>query len=930
VTKVVIGLSVAVMFAFAACGWNWWFHDRTDPLQRVEQSIEQGNARAALIDLHAAMVVKSRDPGPHLRLAAVLMKLADPVTADREYRLALSLGADRWVVTPLLAEALLAEGLNEEVLRRTPQTGPAPDIALRNLYARSVAQLELGDLAAAAATLAQVRRVGPDSIEVPLIAARIAAARGENQQAEDALETVLRRAPRLLDAVLLKEQLAALRGDHAEALNEAGLAVDVAPWSLVARIRRATELIYAGKDDQAQADVDAVLNLQPRFIDAIYLTGILEARRGQDRDAAVAFEQLDPVLGRFPQALYYKALVAAKLGQIETAVSYARRYNALVPGDPDGVRLVARADMAAGTPDHAVPILEASIAAGSKDTQMFDLLGSAQGNLGNPVAAIDAFQRALALAPDDPVIRTHLGLAQIQSGAVPQAFGTLTMAADNPLAPPAAQEALVSVAIADGDLASARAALSRFRAQAGETEQAGILAGMIEVRRHDLSAAQAAFADTLRRFPTSLPARLAYAKVLLQQGRRLDAMDAMAEILAHDPANVAALKVYLPLLVQNRQLGRLVAVLGAAHAANPRQAGFTATLADALVLSGDARKAVSMLRAVGDSGPLPPVLLAALARAQASASAAGLPVGMAAEAGANFREVLRMIPNDAVDRIAYIDMLLRDHDTETARAQLEAGLALAPQNFRFMSTLVELEAQTKGLDAGLRLADTLRADPARQPDARLLKGDALMRARRYNSAVRAFLDEYETAPALPLLLRAAAAHVAAGQEAAATRLLQGWLAHDPNAPEALQDLAKLDLRASRLDQARAHLEALLALQPDDATALNNLAVTYLLQGDPRARATAQQAYLQGGGPDAADTLGWIMVQQGEAAAALPLLRQAASMAPGDAGIRYHLAAALSAVGRPAEAIPVLQTLLEPAERFADRPAAAKLLADLSR
>ena len=245
-----------------------------------------------------------------------------------------------------------------------------------------------------------------------------------------------------------------------------------------------------------------------------------------------------------------------------------------------------------------------------------------------------------------------------------------------------------------------------------------------------------------------------------------------------------------------------------------------------------------------------------------------------------------------------------------------------------MSTLVELEAQTRGLEAGLKLADTLRADPAHRPGSTLLKGDALMRARRYNAAIRAFLDEYEADRNVPPLLRAVAAQAAAGQDAEAARLLNDWLRTAPNTPAVLQALAKLDLRANRLPDAQAHLEALLTMIPDEPVALNNLAWTYQQLGDKRARATAQRAYLQAPAPDTADTLGWILLGENDAAAAAPLLQQANDGRTPDPGARYHWAAALKVLGRAPEAVAVLEPLLARPDLFPDRPAAEALLKDL--
>ena len=118
--------------------------------------------------------------------------------------------------------------------------------------------------------------------------------------------------------------------------------------------------------------------------------------------------------------------------------------------------------------------------------------------------------------------------------------------------------------------------------------------------------------------------------------------------------------------------------------------------------------------------------------------------------------------------------------------------------------------------------------------------------------------------------------------------------------------------------------------PDHPAALNNLAWTYQLRGDKRAREMAQRAYLKAPGPDSADTLGWILLGEGEAAAALPLLQQAGSARPSDPAVQYHWAAALRAGGRAAEAAP------DPAGLVAEPPAvprtrkeAERLLRELS-
>ncbi|MDZ7644748.1 MAG: tetratricopeptide repeat protein [Woeseiaceae bacterium] len=81
---------------------------------------------------------------------------------------------------------------------------------------------------------------------------------------------------------------------------------------------------------------------------------------------------------------------------------------------------------------------------------------------------------------------------------------------------------------------------------------------------------------------------------------------------------------------------------------------------------------------------------------------------------------------------------------------------------------------------------------------------------------------------------------------------------------------------------------MLRQNPDNFTALNNLAWLYFTSGDSRAEALARRAYEAA--PDngsVADTLGWILVSNGSLDEGVDLLRRAVELSDGRATIRYH-------------------------------------------
>jgi Flp pilus assembly protein TadD len=80
-------------------------------------------------------------------------------------------------------------------------------------------------------------------------------------------------------------------------------------------------------------------------------------------------------------------------------------------------------------------------------------------------------------------------------------------------------------------------------------------------------------------------------------------------------------------------------------------------------------------------------------------------------------------------------------------------------------------------------------------------------------------------------------------------------------------------------------------------------------------------------PDINDSLGWLKVQQRDAAGGLSYLRRAHDLRPKDTAITYHLIVALDANAKRNDARALLKTLLASGGEFPDKQAALKLSSD---
>jgi predicted Zn-dependent protease len=156
--------------------------------------------------------------------------------------------------------------------------------------------------------------------------------------------------------------------------------------------------------------------------------------------------------------------------------------------------------------------------------------------------------------------------------------------------------------------------------------------------------------------------------------------------------------------------------------------------------------------------------------------------------------------------------------------------------------------------------------------------------------------------------------------------LTTWLDQHPKDVRAQYRLALSYLALERLDAAKSAFAKVVELQPDNAVALNNLALLSRDEDPQKALTYAERAYELNPDPRVMDTLGVTLLHQGETRRALKLLQDASMKRPDLATIKYHYAMALSQSGRQDEARKVLKRLAD--ADFPEKAEAHALLAEL--
>lgn len=900
-------------------GAVWWkFIRQGDPLENAKRFLAAGDVRAAGVELRTAVRDNPSNAEAHLRLGELQLQVGDPIAAEKELKTASRLGAQAPELPVLLAQAYLQQNRYQDLLKEFPTSLVRPDQAPQLLIYRALAQLSLKDVDAARASVIEAEGLAPRSPNPPLAAARIAIAANDLKEAEAKVDRALELDSRRADALLLKAQLLNARGERAQALKTLDAAVLLAPTNVPVRLERANALIASGEDAKAKVDVDTVLASQPNSAAGVYFHAVLLTRAGDYAGADASMQKLSGVMARFPRAYYFQAINKFNLGQTEQAVDAGVRYLQRNPTDPDGIKLMARIYLANGKADQAQALLSAVALRGAADAEMLDLLGRSYALAGKPGQAAQSFGRALQIAPNDADMLARLASTKLRAGDAAGATEDFRKSLE--LAPSSSNtaEALVVSALASGNLVEAKRALEALRKQVGDTESVQLFAGTIAMQEQDWAGAQSRLDAAAKSFPHSAKPQLALAELANREAKPLEFEQHLTEALKIEPANGFALSQMLRLLLAQNRLDAAVTVLQAATAAAPKNLALAVALADMQLRAKAPERASAVLAPLEREQPQNSALLGARARVQVA-------MGQDAQARETYRRILALNPGDPMAEQQLTLLLTSAKEWDAARTLLRDALRTRPGDSDLLHLLVGVEYGAGGLDGALAAIGRLKADPAARKVANYLTGDLYMYLKRYDDAMKAYQVALEAAPSSEIALMIANAAIAGGKLDQAVAALRDWLRHSPEDMSALFALTTLELQLGQLDQATADIEALLQKQPGNAVALNNLAWIYQLRGDQRALGLAEKAYQTAPSTQTADTLGWIKAKQGDAAGSLQLLNYAAIGEPNDPSIKYHLAYTLNAMGKAAEAKPLLEQALASKAGFPERSDAKALL-----
>lgn len=428
--------------------------------------------------------------------------------------------------------------------------------------------------------------------------------------------------------------------------------------------------------------------------------------------------------------------------------------------------------------------------------------------------------------------------------------------------------------------------------------RAGVL-----LARSDVEGARAGFEKALALDPLYQPALDNLAQLDVVSRKPDDARKRYEAALARDDKNVGLLTALARLATQQGKPAQAMRWLEQAHREHPDASAPAQLLAAYYLRAGEPAKALTLARKLQATDPGAPDRLALLAETQAEA-------GQPQAALESFEKLAVLQPNAAVQlRIATLH--LANSRVDDALAAARKASKLEPDHDEAAILLSSLLIEKNALAEATTHARDWQTRHAGSPLGFKLEGDVLMMQHKPADALQRYEQAFKLAPSGPVLIAAFRALQAAGRQQEASARIIAWLERQPADQPTRMYYASALLAANDFAGASSQYLKVVERSPDNVVALNDLAWTLLQQKDPRALAHAERAHrLAPRNPAVADTLAAILLERGDTARALPLLRKAVEGAPKASEIRFHLAQALLKAGDRAGARTECEQLLK--------------------
>lgn len=794
-----------------ACGKE----DSAALLAEARIMIARGDYKAATIQLKNALTQDGNNAEARFELGKLYLDQADPASAEKEFRRARKAGYEANAANPMIARALLGQGEFERVLEELPTPAEASPEAATLLALRANAELALGRKEDARKTTERALQFAPGNSEVHLGLAQLALSDGDVDNALQEIDLALAADPEHRDSLKLKGDLLRATGKTAEATAVYQALLQIDPRLVNARLALAGIAIAENRLPDARKEADTALKAMPNSLQARYTSALIDF---QERKTERARDTLAAVLKAAPgylPALLLGGSIEFTLGNLQTAEAHLSKVVKAIPSNLYAVRLMAATQLRLGRPDDAERTLAPALKAASHDPSVLVIAGEIALAKKDFAKASSYFEQAAKRSPDSAAIRTELGIARLAEGDR-RALADLQAAAGMEGDSSRADTFIILSQLRDKQFDAALASIAAMEKKQPNSPLVWNYRGAAYVGKRDRARARESFGQAVKLNPAFFPAAANLARLDLQDKQPAAARQRFEGLLKADPKHLNAMLALADLALREKDEKAFLSWLEKAASAQPQALQPRVALARYQLSKGDINQALATAREAVNAQPDNPVALELLGNTQ-------LALGDTTNALGSYRKLAEKQPGQAAPLVKVARAQIAAKDFSGARKTLQDALRIQPDFLEAQLMLGGVEIQGARYDEANKIAKQVQQKHPNNAVGFILEGDTANARKDYLAALAAYERAHKLAPSGVLLVRQFQTLTASQRaEEGEKRLIASLAIH----PEDISTRAVLAESLIKRGQHKAAAEQYLILNksnPNNLAILNNLA-----------------------------------------------------------------------------------------------------------
>lgn len=888
-----------------------------------------GDFKAARIHLRDALKANPRHLPSRILKAEILIKKGDGAGAERDLDFALDRGADYDRLIVLFGQSYILRGQYKYLLGVIHNGNRDNNIEAEISYLRGQAYFGSRKLANARRSYKQALDRNPFLQKAKLGLARVAAVHKKYDLAMEYIDSVLASSDSEADAWILRAKILKQRGFNHKAMDAINAALDIDNNNVISHLTRAVLDIDRRRFDEAEKDVDFILEKRSGEPRAKYLKTVITAARGDFIATKINVMEITNSLRSLPKQImdsnptyYYLAgLTNFRFGNLEEARRSLRQYLKLEKNNIRAMRLLGALELKAGDPLAANVILSRAALIQPDNLTILTMLGLAYVEIGNINKANYYLESVTKLLPKSAKGLSDLARGKNAAGYFSDAIDNLLTSENHDLDPIDMKLLLVKAYQQSGQYGKAVDIAREMTVKEPENVYILNIYGVAMGLAGDQVEARRSYEKALSFDKNNITSLIHLARLNVTEGRSENAIEELRRQLEKMPDDYILMGELGNIYQMLKNVKNAMFWYKKAYSLNSKDFSSLRNLVDGYILNHDMGSAVEVTSQFIDRFPKHADAYSFLAQLYQKS-------GDSAEAIINFKLAVKYAIKRGHALLDLAKAQLNGNNRSAAAKTLQKAVAWNPDLSEAYIALIKMAIEEADRKRGFDLLNHLRRITEKtDPIADILTGDLHMMLNEYKKAENAYLAALEIGDNSAAIMGLYRAYRQSDHIKKAIVLLEDWHREYPADSEVALSLGNTYQQDSQTLKAEKLYEDMLGRNPDLPLVLSDAArVNFSLGNEDKALDYAHKANsLMPDNANILDTLAWIESRRGNPETALPLLRKALVLRFSDPEIKYHLALTLDKLNRRPEARKQLAESVASRADFPEKKAARRTL-----